>query len=46
MVEKVAIPAEDEQKRKAKMTSRLCVLFVILDFAVFGVIVYQLLQLF
>ena len=43
---KVTIPVEDEQKRKAKMTSRLCVLFVLLDFAVFGVVVYQLLQLF
>ena len=46
MREKVAIPEAEERKRKAKMTSRLCVLFFVLDFAVLGVIVFELLQLF
>ena len=46
MAPKVIIPEADERKRKAKMTSRLLVLFIILDFTVLGIIVYQLLQLF
>ena len=46
MSAKVAIPEAEERKRKAKMTSRLCVLFVILDLALFGIIVFSLLQLF
>jgi len=43
---KVAIPEAEERKRKAKMTLRLSVLFIILDFTLLGVIVFQLLQLF
>ena len=46
MREKVAIPEAEERKRKAKMTSRLCALFLILDFVLLGVIVFELLQLF
>ena len=46
MKEKVQIPEAEERKRKAKMTSRLCFLFVLLDFALLGVIVFELLELF
>ena len=46
MSAKVAIPEIEERKRKAKMTSRLCVLFLILDFTILGIIVFELLQLF
>ena len=45
MREKVVIPEADERKRKAKMTSRLCALFIIFDFTLLGVIVYEILQL-
>ena len=46
MREKVAIPESEERKRKAKMTSRLCALFLLIDFALLGVVVFELLQLF
>ena len=46
MAPKVIIPEADERKRKAKMTSRLSFLFIILDLALLGVIIYEMLQLF
>ena len=46
MAEKVLLSDVEERKRKARMTSRLCFLFVLLDLAIFGVIIYELLQLF
>ena len=46
MKEKVVIPEAEERKRKAKMTSRLCGLFVLLNLVLIGVIVSEILQLF
>ena len=46
MRETIAIPESEEKKRKAKMTSRLCALFIVLDFTLLGLIVFELLQLF
>ena len=46
MADKVVLSEEEERKRKIRMTSRLCVLFAILDVALVGVIIYGLLQLF
>ena len=46
MAEKVAISETEERKRKARMTSRLCFLFAVLDLALLGIIVFELLQLF
>ena len=43
---KIKLPPQEEKKRKARMTSRLCFLFVVLDFALLGVIIYEFLQLF
>lgn len=45
MREKVIIPEAEERKRKAKMTSRLSALFLLLDFVLLGVIVFELLEL-
>jgi len=46
MREKVVLSETEERKRKARMTSRLCVLFVLLDLALLGIIVFEMLQLF
>ena len=46
MGDKIILSEAEERKRKARMTSRLCVLFIILDLALFSVIVFELLQLF
>ena len=46
MKSKVVLSEQEEKERKIRMTSRLCVLFVILDLALFGIIVFSLLQLF
>lgn len=46
MSTKVYLSEEEERKRKARMTSRLCFLFAILDLVMLGLIVYGLLQLF
>lgn len=46
MSERVVLSEAEERKRKAKMTSRLCFLFVVLDLALFSVIIFELLQLF
>ena len=43
---KIKLPPEEERKRKARMTSRLCFLFFILDFAMLGVVIFEILQLF
>jgi len=45
MRQKVAIPEADEIKRRTKMAGRLAALFVIFDFALLGIIVYEILQL-
>ena len=46
MGDKVILSEAEERKRKARMTSRLCALFIVLDLTLFGVIVFELLQLF
>ena len=46
MGDKVILSEAEERKRKARMTSRLCVLFVLLDLALLGIIVFEMLQLF
>ena len=46
MGDKFILSETEERKRKARMTSRLCVLFVILNLALLGVIVFEMLQLF
>ena len=46
MSTKVKLSEEEERKRKARMTSRLCVLFVVLDFAILSVVIFEILQLF
>lgn len=43
---KIKLPPEEEKKRKARMTSRLCFLFFVLDFAILGIVIYEFLQLF
>ena len=46
MSTKVKLSEEEERKRKARMTSRLCVLFAVLDFAILSVVIFEILQLF
>ncbi len=43
---RVEISQEEENKRKARMTSRLCVLFAIIDLVILGFLIYEILQLF
>lgn len=45
MRKKVVIPEADEIKRRTKMAGRLSALFILFDFALLGVIVYEILQL-
>ena len=46
MSARAVLSESEERKRKAKMTSRLSFLFIILDLALLGVIIYEMLQLF
>ncbi len=46
MKARIEISEQEEMKRKARMTSRLCFLFAVFDLAILGVLIYELLQLF
>ncbi len=43
---RIPLPPEEEKKRKIKMSRRLTFLFVILDFTMLGIIVFEILQFF
>ena len=38
------LPPEEEKKRKIRMSKRLTFLFVILDFTMLGIIIFEVLQ--
>lgn len=42
---RIALPPEEEKKRKVRMTNRLCFLFSIFIFVLIGIIVFEILQL-
>lgn len=41
---RVTLPPEEEKKRKIRMSKRLTFLFVILDFTMLGIIIFEVLQ--
>ena len=41
---RIPLPPEEEKKRKVKMTKRLSFLFILIDFVLIGIIIFELLQ--
>ena len=44
-MEKMVLPPEEERIRKSKMAVRLSFLFALLDFALIGVIIFEIMKL-